>query len=191
MAMGRRVLGGLVAVLLVSGCQRERSPEQRLEETRQALEETRRDAQAEMAELQRRADERKAQIDQELATELAAQKQRIAQAEQQWQREQRAFAGHLQQQTGASVATLGGAGAVQGRIVSTEPDGFVVRDEQGRTYTLGTDERTRITQNDQPVNLGMYTEGTEVRASFIVREGEEFIAREVEILPVAPPAPAR
>ncbi|QRK13225.1 hypothetical protein JQX13_26255 [Archangium violaceum] len=191
MTMGCRVLGGLITVLMVSACQRERSPEQRLQEARQSLEETRRDAQAEMAELQRRAAERKAEMEQELATALAEQQRRITQAEQEWQREQRAVAEYFQQETGASVATLGGAGAVQGRIVSTEPDGFSLRDEQGRTYSLGIDERTQVTQNQQPVSLGMYTEGTEVRASFIVRDDEALIAREVEILPMSPPAPAR
>lgn len=179
-------LGALLSLLVLAGCQREVPPEQRLTQAQQELEEVRRDAQAEMESLRRSAAERTAAIERELAEALALQEQRIAKAEQEWSREQRSFAENLQQRTGASVATLGDVGAVEGQIVAKEQGGLVVRDTQGRTYEMSTDARTRVTQNEQPVSLDMYTEGTQVRASFITGEGNERVAREVEILPSQP-----
>jgi Tfp pilus assembly protein PilP len=177
-------------LLVVVGCRREVPPEERLAEARQEMEETRQEARAEMERIRQRAAERTAEAQREMVEQLAQQQRRIEQAEQRWQAEQRAYAEYFQQRTGATVATLDSAGAVQGRIVSRGPEGFVVRDEHGRVYELSTDARTRVTQNEQPVSLEMYTEGTQVRASFIVTEEDEFLAREVEILPVAPPPPA-
>jgi hypothetical protein len=170
----------LGALLLASGC--ERSPQQELEQARKNLEETRQDVDKQIARLRAEAAQRTEQVQRDLQRDIAQQHERIEVAERKLNQEKRESAIHLQQTSGAPVATIDNAGAVVGQLMSQDKDSVTIRDPNGQVHELTMDARTRVMHNEQPVSLQIYAEGASVRASYIV-EGEQKLARSVEILP--------
>lgn len=72
--------------------------------------------------------------------------------------------------------------SIAGKLQGVAPQEVMVRDDSGFEYWLRTDEKTRVTQNGQPVRLGDFKQGTEVRASYVQR-GKQRIATDVEVVP--------
>lgn len=173
----------LGVLLSASGCQR--SPQQELEQAQKSLEETRQDVDSRVARLQAEAAQRIEDVQQDLQRDITQQHARVAEAERKLNQEKRELALHLQQTSGRSVTTIDNTGAVSGQLVSKTGDSVTIRDPNGQLHELTVDVRTQVVQNEQPVSLHLYTEGASVRASYIV-EGEQKLARSVEILPGAP-----
>ena len=179
----RRSAAIVGALLLASGCQR--SPQEEMEQARTNLEETRQDVEREIAKLRAEATQRMQGVQRDLQQDISEQHARITAAERRLDKEKRELAEHLQQTSGTAVATFDNAGAVIGQLVSQDEDSVTIRDPNGQLHELTTDARTQVVHNEQPVALHIYAEGASVRASYIV-EGEQKLARSVEILPGAP-----
>lgn len=179
----KRSAAVLGVLLLASGCQR--SPQQELEQAEKNLEETRQDVDRQIARLQAEAAKRIQDVQRDLQRDITQQHARIAEVERKLNQEKRELALHLQQTSGTSVTTIDNTGAVSGQLVSQDEDSVTIRDPTGQLHELTTDARTRVVQNEQPVSLRIYAEGASVRASYVV-EGEQKLARSVEILPGVP-----
>ena len=179
----RRSAAIVGALLLASGCQR--SPQEQMEQARANLEETRQDVEKEIAKLRAEATQRMEEVQRDLQRDIAEQHARIPAAERTLNQEKRELAEHLQQTSGTAVATFDNAGALIGQLVSQDEDSVTIRDPNGQLHELTTDARTQVVHNEQPVALHLYAEGASVRASYTL-EGEQKLARSVEILPGAP-----
>lgn len=87
-------------------------------------------------------------------------------------------------------AALPSEGTVRGELlkgpVALFRSDIRLRDTRGSEQILKTDRDTHVTRNGRDVQLNDLPEGTEVRASFVIDDHDNRIARDVEIL-----APAR
>jgi hypothetical protein len=86
-------------------------------------------------------------------------------------------------QGGSGVAGTSAAAAtsVQGRVLSTGGDSLTLVDTtNNKQLKLKTNDQTRIMQNNAPVKLDDITEGTQVRASYVM-DGKDMVARELTV----------
>ncbi|QSQ26972.1 hypothetical protein JY651_19530 [Pyxidicoccus parkwayensis] len=81
----------------------------------------------------------------------------------------------------AGATTAAAATSVQGRVLSTGHDTLTLVDtSNNKQLKLKTNDQTRILQNNAPVKLGDITEGTQVRASYVM-DGKDMVARELTV----------
>lgn len=84
--------------------------------------------------------------------------------------------------SGAAGTTAAAAATnVQGRVLSTGHDSLTLVDtSSNKQLKLKTNDQTRILQNNAPVKLDDITEGTQVRASYVM-DGKDMVARELTV----------
>jgi hypothetical protein len=73
-------------------------------------------------------------------------------------------------------------GSVAGTVARASEGHLQLRDEGGKDIVLSTDTRTRVVRDGRPVTLEALQPGSEVRASYVI-QGEEWMARQVEVVP--------
>ncbi|MCY1014369.1 hypothetical protein [Pyxidicoccus sp. MSG2] len=83
--------------------------------------------------------------------------------------------------SGVAGTSAAAAASVQGRVLSTGHDSLTLVDTtNNKQLKLKTNDQTRILQNNAPVKLGDITEGTQVRASYVM-DGKDMVARELTV----------
>ncbi|WP_224249171.1 SPFH domain-containing protein [Hyalangium gracile] len=170
----------MVAVAAVAGLALTAGCKQNPREERRELAEVQQDAQQEVAEAQREASEERADIQREEQEEIADAQRDVAQAQRDVAEADRERAEDLRDDSAATAAVND---TVMGRVRSTTGDSLVlvVPNQNNTELKLKTDDKTRVTQNSQVVELDDFKEGTEVRASYVA-DGEDLVARDVVII---------
>jgi hypothetical protein len=73
------------------------------------------------------------------------------------------------------------ASSVNGRVLSTGGDSLTLVDTaNNKQLKLKTNDQTRIMQDNRPVKLDDITEGTQVRASYVM-DGKDMVAKELTV----------
>jgi hypothetical protein len=164
----------VAGLAMVPGCKREN-----VESARQDVAEAQQEASRETAEAQQEAQEDIAGAQQDVQEE----RQDLAQAEQNRNEDlaedQRERSEDLAQGGSGTAGATAAATSVNGRVLSTSGDSLTVVDtSNNRQLKLKTNDQTRITQNNAPVELDDVTEGSQVRASYVM-DGKDMVAREL------------
>lgn len=186
---------------LASGC----SKRDNVEKERQDVAEAQREASETSAQAQQEAQREMAGAQQEAHEETASAQQDVqeeredlAKAEQDQQkqlaedqREQNEELAENPREQDEELAQ-GGSGAagttsamaatsVNGRVLSTGGDSLTLVDTaNNKQLKLKTNDQTRIMQNNSPVKLDDITEGTQVRASYVM-DGKDMVAKELTV----------
>ncbi|NMO16713.1 hypothetical protein HPC49_23710 [Pyxidicoccus fallax] len=201
----RKLMMAVTAVAglaLVSGCKQNNVESERrdvaeaqqeaqretAEATQSAREETasaQQNAQEDIASAQRNAQEDIASAQQDVREEEKdlAEAQRGQQEElAENQREQQEELREDSAQGGSGTAGAAAAAtSVNGRVLSTGGDSLTVVDTtSNKQLKLKTNDQTRIMQNNAPVKLDDLTEGSQVRASYVM-EGKDMVVRELTV----------
>lgn len=172
--MRMTIVTAAVAALGLLGCQdkREQVAQQQAEVEQEQLEFNRKAAD-ERAEANRESFEAKRDAEQEIAREqreLSAERRELAEDQRELERE------------GIGGAGIAGTGnMVTGTVKTSWGPKITVVDAQGREMKLLTDEKTAISFKGKKVDIDDFSPGTEVQATYVVKENEKF-ARQVEIL---------
>ena len=83
--------------------------------------------------------------------------------------------------SGMAGASAAAATSVNGRVLSTGGDSLTLVDTtNNKQLKLKTNDQTRIMQNNAPVKLDDITEGTQVRASYVM-DGKDMVAKELTV----------
>ncbi|WP_164016184.1 hypothetical protein [Pyxidicoccus trucidator] len=186
----RKLMMAVTAVAglaMVSGCKRDNVESERRDvaeaqqEATQETAEARQDAQQDIAGAQQEAQEEVASAQQDVREE----EQDLAEAQRGQQEdlaEDRREANEDLAQGGSGMAGASAAATnVQGRVLSTGGDSLTLVDtSNNKQIKLKTNDQTRIMQNNAPVKLDDITEGTQVRASYVM-EGKDMVARELTV----------
>ncbi|MCP3143366.1 hypothetical protein [Pyxidicoccus xibeiensis] len=189
----------VAGLAMVPGCKRDNVESERQDvaeaqqEASQTAAEAQQEASRESAEAQREAQEEVAGAQQEAREDIAGaqkdvqeEREDLAQAQQNRNEDlaedQRELNDDLA--TGGS-GTAGAAAAVptsvNGRVLSTGGDSLTVVDtSNNKQLKLKTNDQTRIMQNNAPVKLDDITEGSQVRASYVM-EGKDMVLRELTV----------
>jgi hypothetical protein len=69
---------------------------------------------------------------------------------------------------------------VTGQVLSTTRDSMILADPAGRRMELRVDDQTQIMMEGEPASLDDIREGSEVRASYVLRDGER-VALDVQV----------
>lgn len=183
----------VASLAMVSGCKRDNVESERRDvaeaqqEAAQTTAEARQEAQQEMAGAQQDAQEEIASAQQDVQEERKdlAEAQRSQQEElAQNQREQQEEMAEDQREAQGGSGMAGASAAatnVNGRVLSTGGDSLTLVDtSSNKQVKLKTNDQTRIMQNNSPVKLDDITEGTQVRASYVM-EGKDMVARELTV----------
>lgn len=197
----RKLMMAVTAVAglaMVSGCKRDN-----IESERRDVAEAQQEAQQETAEARQSAQEDIAGARQNEQEEVAGAQQEVREeekdlAEAQRNQQEELVANQREQQDemaedqrelreGTAQGGSGMAGAsaaaanVQGRVLSTGGDSLTLVDtSSNKQVKLKTNDQTRIMQNNAPVKLDDLTEGTQVRASYVM-DGKDMVARELTV----------
>lgn len=179
--MKRRVMivvGALAASAGLAGCQKGSDGQsvRELAEERRDVAEATIEGQQEIAETRREMQQEVAEQRRDMKQEVADERQDVLEAEREVAK---ASPDSVIMGRVTSVFPVGGA--LTGDVKSTAPHQLTIQDEDGKSYTLKTDGQTQVGDNGQPRDLNALREGAPVRASFVL-QGEERIAREVEVL---------
>lgn len=184
-------VAAVAGLALVSGCKQNNVESERRDvaearqEAQQETAEARQNAQEEMAGAQQNAQEDIASAQQDVREE----EQDLAEAQRNQQEElaenQREQQEELKEDTAQGGSGMAGASAaatsVSGRVLSTGGDSLTLVDTStNKQIQLKTNDQTRIMQNNAPVKLDDLTEGSQVRASYVM-EGKDMVARELTV----------
>ncbi len=158
----------VTGLALTAGCKRSDVQDERQDlaaaqqEAQEQMADIRQETAQERAEIEREAQEERAEVREELAEE----RQELADA-----RQERA-----EERAEATTSTI------EGRMRSSAGDTLVlIVPANNQEMQLKTDEQTRVTQDNREVELEDFPEGTQVRASYVMQEGD-LVARDVVIL---------
>ena len=179
----RKLMMAVTAVAglaLVSGCKREN-----VESEQRDVAEAQQEAQQQTAEARQEAQEETAGAQQEAQEEIASAQQDVREEEQDVAEAQREQQEELREDTAQGGSGMAGATAaatsVNGRVLSTEGDSLTLVDTStNKQIKLKTNDQTRIMQNNAPVKLDDVTEGSQVRAAYVM-EGKDMVARELTV----------
>jgi|GEM_PF-1463904 small-conductance mechanosensitive channel len=197
----RKLMMAVTAVAglaMVSGCKRDNVESERRDvaeaqqEAQQETAEARQNAQEDIAGARQTEQEEIAGAQQDVLEEekdvaeaQRTQQEELAQNQREQQDEmvedQRELREDTAQGGSGMVGTSAAATSVQGRVLSTGGDSLTLVDtSNNKQLKLKTDKQTRIMQNNAPVKLDDITEGTQVRASYVM-DGKNMVARELTV----------
>lgn len=194
----RKLMMAVTAVAglaMVSGCKRDNVESERRDvaeaqqEAQQETAEARQNAQEDIAGARQNEQEEVAGAQQEvreeekdLAEAQRNQQEELAANQREQQDEMAEDQRELREDTAQGDSGMAGASAnVQGRVLSTGGDSLTLVDtSSNKQVKLKTNDQTRIMQNNAPVKLDDITEGTQVRASYVM-DGKDMVARELTV----------
>jgi len=197
----RKLMMAVTAVaglVMVSGCKRDNVESERRDvveaqqEAQQETAEARQNAQEDIAGARQNEQEEIAGAQQDvlkeekdLAEAQRTQQEELAQNQREQQDEMVEDQRELREDTAQGGSGMAGTSAaatsVQGRVLSTGGDSLTLVDtSNNKQLKLKTDKQTRIMQNNAPVKLDDITEGTQVRASYVM-DGKNMVARELTV----------
>ncbi|MFP2906387.1 hypothetical protein ACLESD_15250 [Pyxidicoccus sp. 3LFB2] len=197
----RKLMMAVTAVAglaMVSGCKRDNVESERRDvaeaqqEAQQETAEARQAAQEDIAGAQQNAQEDIASAQQDvreeekdLAEAQRGQQEELAQDQREQQDEMAKDQRELNEDSAVGGSGMAGASAaatnVQGRVLSSSGDSVTLVDtSNNKQLKLKTNDQTRIMQNNAPVKLDDITEGTQVRASYVM-DGKDMVARELTV----------
>lgn len=155
--MKRLILAGLVVAAL-AGCKS--NDRNQVAEERQDVAQAQQEAQKDLSDTR-----------QENAEKIQREEQDVAQAQQE-QREQ------LGSETGAALSATG-------VVTDAEDDAVKLRTASGEEWELKFADNTQVLQNNEPINKTLLTEGSQVRATYRMKDGDR-VAERVEVTQLAP-----
>ncbi|MFP2933360.1 hypothetical protein ACLESO_51080 [Pyxidicoccus sp. 3LG] len=180
-------VSAVAGLAMIPGCKRDN-----VEAERQDVAEAQQEATRETAEARQEAQEDIAGAQQGAQEEIASaqqdvqeERQDVAEAEQNRNEElaedQREMNDDLAQGGSGTAGATAAATSVNARVISTGGDSLTVVDtSNNKQLKLKTNDQTRIMQNNAPVKLDDITEGSQVRASYVM-DGKDMVARELTV----------
>jgi dynactin complex subunit len=174
------VVAAVSGLALTVGCKRNE-----VQEERRDLAEAQQEAQKEMAEIRQETREEQTELRQEEQEEVAEAQRDVTEEQQELAEAERERAEDLREDNAAGP--LAASATVQGRVRSSTGSSLVliVPANNDAELKLKTNDKTRVMQNNRPVELDDFEEGTEVRASYVT-DGEDLVARDVVIITPVP-----
>lgn len=170
-------VAAVAGVALTAGCQRNKNDE--VAEKRQDVAEAQGDAAKKSADVQQDLNQKVAEDQRDAQKDLAKANENVSEKQQDLAQAQ----AEQQQERAKDGTSMAAATTVEGRVQSAGSDKLVLNvPAQGNgALRLKLDDTTRVLQNNREVKADDIQEGSQVRASYVIK-GNDNVARDVTII---------